>query len=85
MLSAADNARYNDVEPGSILHDMARRYWLPYLRSEALEPNGPPKKIELLGKSSCPSGMDAGRSVFSKNNVRTGALRCRWAAPATTR
>lgn len=51
MLSAEDNARYNDVEPGSALHDMARRYWLPYLRSDALEPNGPPKKVELLGET----------------------------------
>lgn len=50
MLSAADNDRYNDVEPGSTLHDMARRYWLPYLRSEALDPNGPPRKVELLGE-----------------------------------
>lgn len=49
MLSHEDNKRFNEVEPGSAFHEMAKRYWLPYLRSEALEANGAPRKVELLG------------------------------------
>lgn len=50
MLSKQDNDRYNNVEPGSALNAMAKRYWLPYLRSEALEAGGAPRKVELLGE-----------------------------------
>jgi phthalate 4,5-dioxygenase len=50
MLSKQDNDRYNCVGPGSALHEMARQYWLPYLRSEALEANGAPRRVELLGE-----------------------------------
>jgi phthalate 4,5-dioxygenase len=49
MLSSKDNQRMNDVEPGSALHEMAKRYWLPFLRSEALEANGAARSVELLG------------------------------------
>lgn len=49
MLSKEDNQRFNEVEPGSALHEMAKRYWLPYLRSEALVADGAPRKVELLG------------------------------------
>lgn len=51
MLSKEDNIRFTEVEPGSALHGMAKRYWLPYLRSEALEANGKPRKVELLGET----------------------------------
>lgn len=50
MLSAEANDRYNNVEPGSPLNRMAKRQWLPFLRSEALEAGGAPRKVELLGE-----------------------------------
>jgi len=51
MLSKEDNIRFTEVEPGSALNAMAKRYWLPYLRAEALEANGKPRKVELLGET----------------------------------
>jgi phthalate 4,5-dioxygenase oxygenase subunit len=45
-----DNDLYCRVEPGWPLHDMAKRYWLPFLRSEALVADGAPRKVELLGE-----------------------------------
>lgn len=51
MLSKDDNDLLNHVEPGWPLHDMFKRYWLPFLRSAALVADGPPRKVELLGES----------------------------------
>ena len=45
-----DNDLYCNVEPGWPLHDMAKRYWLPFLRSETLQTAGAPVKVELLGE-----------------------------------
>lgn len=50
MLSKNDNIRFTEVEPGAALHAMAKRYWLPYLRSEALVANERSQKVELLGE-----------------------------------
>ncbi|MGE0803971.1 MAG: Rieske 2Fe-2S domain-containing protein [Burkholderiaceae bacterium] len=64
MLSKEDNDRYNNVEPGSPLHEMARRYWLPYLRSESLAAGGPPRKVELLGEQFVSFRADNGAVGF---------------------
>ncbi len=45
-----DNDIYCNVEPGWPLHDMASRYWLPFLRCEALQADAAPVKVELLGE-----------------------------------
>jgi phenylpropionate dioxygenase-like ring-hydroxylating dioxygenase large terminal subunit len=51
MLSHEDNQRYMNAEPGWPLHEMGKRHWLPYLRAEKLEANGPPHKVKLLGET----------------------------------
>lgn len=50
MLSKEENIRFTEVEPGSALNVMAKQYWLPYLRAEALVANGEPRRVELLGE-----------------------------------
>lgn len=64
MLSKEDNIRFTEVEPGSALNAMAKRYWLPYLRSEALEANGAPRKVELLGENYVSFRAEDGRLGF---------------------
>lgn len=64
MLDKEANDRYNLVEPGTALHAMARRYWLPFLRSEALEANGAPRKVELLGEMFVAFRAEDGRIGF---------------------
>lgn len=50
MLNKEDNDLLNNVEPGWPLHDMFKRYWLPFLRSEALVADDAPLPVELLGE-----------------------------------
>lgn len=48
MLTAEQNRLLTDVTPGTPLHRYWKKYWLPALRSEALEAGGTPQKVELL-------------------------------------
>lgn len=52
MLSAEENDLLTRVEPGTPMGQMLRRYWMPALLSEEVsEPDGAPKRVELLGES----------------------------------
>lgn len=64
MLSKEENIRFTEVEPGSAMNAMAKRYWLPYLRSEVLEANGAPRKVELLGEKYVSFRAEDGRLGF---------------------
>ena len=50
MLSETDNIRLTRTGPGTDMGEVFRRYWQPALLSRELEPEGPPKRIEILGE-----------------------------------
>jgi phenylpropionate dioxygenase-like ring-hydroxylating dioxygenase large terminal subunit len=51
MLSRADNERLTRVAPGTPMGEMLREFWTPALRSAAIEPDGAPKRVRLLGEN----------------------------------
>jgi phthalate 4,5-dioxygenase oxygenase subunit len=51
MLSSADNERLTRVGPGTPMGEMLREFWTPALRSAALEADGAPKRVRLLGEN----------------------------------
>jgi len=51
MLSSEDNELLCRIGPATPMGDLLRQYWLPCLPSTELpEPDGPPKKVRLLGE-----------------------------------
>src|SRR5467141_2765873 len=89
MLSREDNELLCRVGHGTPMGDLLRHYWLPFLPSTELpEPDGPPKKVRLLGEdlvafrdtqgqvglfaANCPH---RGASLFFGRNAECG-LRC---------
>ena len=51
MLSAEDNRLLTDSAAGTLMGELLRRFWLPVLLTEELpEPDGPPKKITVMGE-----------------------------------
>jgi nitrite reductase/ring-hydroxylating ferredoxin subunit len=51
MLSAEDNRVLTQSGSGTLMGELLRRFWLPVLLSEELpEPDGPPKKIVVMGE-----------------------------------
>ena len=51
MLSREDNELLCRIGPGTPMGDLLRQYWMPCLPSSALpSPDGPPKKVRLLGE-----------------------------------
>jgi len=51
MLSKEDNELITQVGPATRGGALLRRYWYPVLRAEALEPDGAPKRVRLLGEN----------------------------------
>jgi nitrite reductase/ring-hydroxylating ferredoxin subunit len=52
MLSAELNQILTDVMPGSHMHDLMGRYWLPVLLSRDLpEPDSDPRRVTIIGKN----------------------------------
>jgi phenylpropionate dioxygenase-like ring-hydroxylating dioxygenase large terminal subunit len=89
MLSKEDNELLCRVGPGTPMGELLRQYWLPFLPSTELPaPDGPPKKVRLLGedlvafrdstgrvgllKANCPH---RGASLFFGRNEECG-IRC---------
>ena len=89
MLSREDNELMCRVGRGTPMGDLLRQYWLPCLPSTELSaPDGPPKKVRLLGEdlvafrdtqgqvgllsANCPH---RGASLFFGRNEACG-LRC---------
>jgi phthalate 4,5-dioxygenase len=50
MLSKEENELLTRVGPGTLMGDLMRQYWLPFLYSSELEPDGPPLRVRLLGE-----------------------------------
>jgi phthalate 4,5-dioxygenase len=51
MLSKEDNELITRVGPDTRGGALLRRYWYPVLKADALEPDGAPKKVRLLGEN----------------------------------
>src|SRR5215813_8954002 len=52
MLSSEDNELLCRVGPCTPMGDLVRQYWMPCLPSSELgAPDGPPKKVRLLGEN----------------------------------
>src|SRR5437867_7556747 len=88
MLRKEDNELLCRVGPGTLMGDLMRQYWLPFLYSWEVEPDGPPLRVRLLGEdlvvfrdSAGKVGMLAancphrGASLFFGRNEEAG-LRC---------
>jgi phthalate 4,5-dioxygenase len=51
MLTNEENALLCHVGPLTAMGRMVRRYWMPALLSEELQPDGAPKRVRLLGEN----------------------------------
>ena len=50
MLSLADNEMLTRTGPGTPMGQFMRVHWFPFMLSEELVSDAPPKKIALLGE-----------------------------------
>ena len=50
MLSHQDNETLVRVGPGTAMGDLFRLYWIPFLPSKDLAPDGQPQRVRLLGE-----------------------------------
>ncbi len=50
MLSAEENETLTRTGPDTQMGEVFRSYWMPALLSRELEPEGPPKRLRLLGE-----------------------------------
>jgi phthalate 4,5-dioxygenase len=89
MLSPADNELLTRTGPGTPMGEFVRRFWVPFLLSRELpEPDGPPRRVTLLGEKLVAFRDSAGRvglldehcphrlaSLFFGRNEECG-LRC---------
>jgi len=88
MLSAQDNELITRVGPGTVMGELLRLYWIPFLFGWEVEPDGSPERVRLLGEdlvafrdsggqigliqNNCPH---RGASLFFGRNEESG-LRC---------
>ena len=68
MLSKEDNERLTRVGPGTPMGEMLREFWTPALRSAALEADGAPKRVRLLGENFVAFRATDGRVGFFQEN-----------------
>ena len=51
MLSSENNDLLTLIEPGSIMGNLLRHFWMPaLLEEELLEPDGAPVRLRLMGE-----------------------------------
>jgi phthalate 4,5-dioxygenase len=50
MLSAAENQALTQVGPGTLMGDLFRHYWIPFLPASDLAVDGRPRRVRLLGE-----------------------------------
>ncbi len=50
MLTTEENTVLTETGPGTPMGDVFRSYWMPVLLSRELEPDGAPKRLQLLGE-----------------------------------
>jgi phenylpropionate dioxygenase-like ring-hydroxylating dioxygenase large terminal subunit len=73
MLSKADNERLTRVGPGTPMGEMLREFWHPAARSAALEADGAPKRVRLLGENFVAFRATDGRvGLFQENCPHRG-------------
>ena len=76
MLSKADNERLTRFGPGTPMGEMLREFWHPAARSAALEADGAPKRVRLLGENFVAFRATDGRvGFFQENCPHRGAAR----------
>ncbi|HUB97683.1 MAG TPA: Rieske 2Fe-2S domain-containing protein [Stellaceae bacterium] len=51
MLSQSENEMLTRVGPGTAMGEMLREFWTPALRSAALDADGAPRRVRLLGQN----------------------------------
>src|SRR5579875_1368488 len=51
MLTREDNEFLTSTRAGTPMGDLLREYWMPAVRSAALEADGAPKRVRLLGEN----------------------------------
>lgn len=62
MLSREDNEFLTRVGPGTPMGALLRRHWLPFLRSDELTVDAPPRRVKLLGECLVAFRDSAGRA-----------------------
>lgn len=62
MLSREDNEFLTRVGPGTPMGALFRRHWLPFLRSDELAVDAPPRRVKLLGECLVAFRDSAGRA-----------------------
>lgn len=74
MLSPADNQLLTCVGQGTPMGELLRQYWLPVLYSWELEPDGPPRRVRLLGEDLVAFRDTSGRpGLIAQNCPHRGA------------
>jgi phthalate 4,5-dioxygenase len=63
MLKPEENELVSRVGPGTVMGDLFRRYWLPFMYSWEVEPDADPQRVRLLGEDLV---------VFRDTNGRVG-------------
>jgi phthalate 4,5-dioxygenase len=51
MLTARENERLTAVAPGTPMHALWKRYWIPAIRTARLVADGAPERVRLLGEN----------------------------------
>jgi len=64
MLSQEENELLTRVGPGTAMGELMREYWIPALRGEALEADGAPVRVRLLGENFVAFRSSDGRVGF---------------------
>jgi phthalate 4,5-dioxygenase oxygenase subunit len=74
VLSRAENEELTRVGAGTPMGELMRRFWLPALLGEELEPGGAPKRVRLLGERLVAfRGDDGGVGVLDESCPHRGA------------
>ena len=64
MLTAAENEILTRVGPGTRMGEMLREFWTPALRGAAIEADGAPRRVRLLGQNFVAFRASDGRVGF---------------------
>src|SRR5690242_10991209 len=68
MLSAQDNELITRVRRGTPMGDLLRLYWIPFLLSWEVEPDGRPERVRLLGEDLIAFRVSSGQIGLIQNN-----------------
>jgi phthalate 4,5-dioxygenase len=68
MVTAAENELLTNVDPGSPMHRLWKRYWIPAIRPQRLVADGRPERVRLLGENYVAFRVSDGRIGFFAEN-----------------